>query len=106
MDIVTKKELIKIIWGICKFDAEILARNEQLLKDGVVIRRTEDHEVVAKIGHLMSYIYKEISKDNTIRELNISEYICVNEVPEQLKKTELEVALFKIQELLSKVSNP
>lgn len=106
MDIVTKKELIKIIWGICKFDAEILARNEQLLKDGVVIRRNEEHEVVAKIGHLMSYINKELSKDNTFRELNIPEYIYANEVPEQLKGTELEVALLKIQELLSAVSNP
>lgn len=105
MNVLSKQELVEMLWGIANCDQRAIEWNTEAVSKGTLLCRKEEQSTIASIGKIFSKIAGLLAKDNTRRAINIASMVNANTVPEQLKGTEVEPLLVKVQELLNNVSN-
>ncbi|MGX5172445.1 hypothetical protein ACUR5C_00290 [Aliikangiella sp. IMCC44653] len=106
MTILTKNELINMLWGLSSHDKEVEKWNLDFVSNGGLVCLKEEQKKVAAIGMLLNEIARYLAKHNPLRSLDIASALIENSLPTQLKNTECEELINRARELLATVSNP
>ncbi|MCG8311649.1 MAG: hypothetical protein MI976_00395 [Pseudomonadales bacterium] len=106
MDMLSKNEFIKMIWGVSSHDRKMEKWNTAFVNNGGLVCSKEDREKARRIGMLFNDIFNKIQKGNGTRNLDVAEIIINNDMPTFLKGTEIEALIKKAQFLIDGLSNP
>lgn len=101
---ISKKELIQMLWGIASHDNYWLDRNTEILSGGDEVVKKSEQSHARAIGNTFVYIISELRKLNISTDCDIPSFVLGECLPENLR--EIESAIQLCREQANLLSNP